>query len=153
MHMKRYIMLAMLCLFTLVGSTAFAQRGGPDKDGRREKIEAAKVAFLTDKMALTPEQAQKFWPIYNEFEQKRRAVYMAGKMRGIDPATLSDTEAKALIDKRLTQRAKEAELEREYAAKFQKVISAKQLVQLYASEREFTKMLLKRLDDGREHEK
>ena len=47
-----------------------AQHGGgpPMSEEKREEIESMKVAFLTKKLELTPEEAQKFWPVYNQFQ-------------------------------------------------------------------------------------
>ncbi|PRY08911.1 hypothetical protein CLV24_12079 [Pontibacter ummariensis] len=145
--MKRYTILFLLfCAFTLSGTEAMAQEHHHRE--HREKVEAAKVAFLTDKLGLTAEQAQKFWPLYNEYESKRRALihsYREGYRR--DLSTLSEQEAKARIDNMFVVKERELELEKEYATKYQRIISNKQLIQLYRGEREFTKMLLKRLDN------
>ena len=114
---------------------------------RRENVEAAKVAFLTDKMGLTSEQSQKFWPLYNEYETKRRELvrtYRSGYREDVDQ--LSDQEAKARLDSMFNTREKELELEKEYVARYQRVISSNQIIKLYRSEREFTKLLLKKLE-------
>ncbi|GAB3532684.1 hypothetical protein GCM10027443_16850 [Pontibacter brevis] len=116
-------------------------------------MEAAKIAFLTDKMGLTTEQSQKFWPLYNEYEAKRRQLmksYRHGYRHNVE--ALSEQEAQARIDNMFSTREKELELEKEYAAKYQRVISTKQLIKLYRGEREFTKMLLKRLDHKKENQ-
>jgi len=143
--MKRYLLLLFFCVLTFAGTTALAQ-----EKQSKERVEAAKVAFLTDKMELTSEQAQKFWPLYNEYETKRRELiksYRSGYKQNADE--LSEQEAKSRIDMMFTTREKELALEQEYAAKYARIISNKQLVKLYRGERDFTKMLLKRLDDKR----
>jgi hypothetical protein len=143
--MKRLLILVLFCAFTLGGTVAMAQNGRPQE--RRENVEAAKVAFLTDKMGLTAEQSQKFWPLYNEYEAKRRDLvrsYRSGYREDVDQ--LSDQEAKARLDGMFTTREKELELEKEYVARYQRVISSNQIIKLYRSEREFTKLLLKKLE-------
>ncbi|MBX0332151.1 hypothetical protein K3G39_02770 [Pontibacter sp. HSC-14F20] len=112
-----------------------------------KNVEAAKVAFLTDKMGLTAEQSQKFWPLYNEYEAKRRELvrsYRSGYRQDVDE--LSDQEAKARLDGMFNTREKELELEKEYVSRYQRVISSNQVIKLYRSEREFTKLLLKKLE-------
>ncbi|NEM97245.1 hypothetical protein [Pontibacter burrus] len=144
--MKRYFFLLIFCALTFAGTTALAQ----DNRQSNERVEAAKVAFLTDKMELTADQAQKFWPLYNEYESRRRDLmksYRSGYRQDVD--ALSDQEAKARIDGMFATREKELALEQEYAAKYLRVISYKQLIKLYRGERDFTKLLLKRLDDNR----
>ncbi|RYY30920.1 MAG: hypothetical protein EOO04_03305, partial [Chitinophagaceae bacterium] len=69
--MKR-ILTILFILFTLNG--AYAQTGGNNLRNNGGKIEALKIAFLTNKMALSPAEAQKFWPVYNKYtEEIRRA--------------------------------------------------------------------------------
>lgn len=142
--MKQTLVLLLL-FFTLTfsGTIASAQ----DKHDRQENVEAAKVAFLTDKMGLTPEQSQKFWPMYNEHEAKRRTLvkgYRIDFKQNIDE--LTDQEVEIRVAKIFDLKEKELALNKEYAEKYQKVISVKQLVKLYRGEREFTKLLLQRLE-------
>ncbi|MBB6611185.1 hypothetical protein H7F15_09065 [Pontibacter sp. Tf4] len=143
--MKRYFLLLIFCVLTFAGTQAVAQ----DR-ASKERVEAAKVAFLTDKMELTADQAQKFWPLYNEYEAKRRELiksYRSGYRQDVD--ALTEQEAKTRIDDMFVTREKELALEQEYATRYLRVISNKQLIKLYRGERDFTKMLLKRLDDNR----
>lgn len=143
--MKRNILVFIFfCALSFGSTSAFAQ------DTRRENVEAAKTAYLTDKMGLTAEQSQKFWPLYNEYEAKRRELmrgYRSGYRQDVD--ALSEQEAKSRIDNMFITKEKELELEKEYADRYLRIISSKQLIKLYRGEREFTKMLLKRLDERR----
>ncbi|MDX5419190.1 MAG: hypothetical protein LPK09_08225 [Hymenobacteraceae bacterium] len=144
--MKLYTFIFILfCAFTLNSTVASAQNGR--SQDRRENVEAAKVAFLTDKMGLTTEQSQKFWPIYKEYEAKRRELvksYRSGYREDVDQ--LSEQEAKARLDGMFSTRERELELEKEYVSRYQRVITSNQIIKLYRSEREFTKLLLKKLD-------
>ncbi|MGF1926294.1 MAG: hypothetical protein ACQUHE_19130, partial [Bacteroidia bacterium] len=65
--------LVFLLLFTLLSGNAFAQ--GPRFDN--EKIEAAKIAFFTQKLGLSPEEAKVFWPIYNDYQREQIAFRKA----------------------------------------------------------------------------
>ncbi|TXK49658.1 hypothetical protein FVR03_06080 [Pontibacter qinzhouensis] len=143
--MKQYITLLFLFICCLAGTTAVAQTDSEKE--RRENVESAKIAFLTDKMALTPDQAQKFWPIYKEFETKRREIYHSNRGSSRKKVEeMTDAEVKAMVDGIFVLKQKELNLEQEYATKYQRVISTRQLAELYRGEREFTKMLLKKLD-------
>lgn len=68
--MKKYL----LILTVLLGSfsLAFAQDG--QDMTRQEKIKALYVAYVTQELALTPEEAQKFWPLHTQFETELRGV-------------------------------------------------------------------------------
>ncbi|WP_266202481.1 hypothetical protein [Pontibacter kalidii] len=147
--MKRFTFLLLFSCALLFGSTVAKAQDSRTQE-RQESVEAAKTAFLTDKMGLSSEQSQKFWPLYNEYEAKRRSLikgYRSGYRQDVD--ALSEQEAKSRIDHMFITKDKELELEKEYAGRYLKVISYKQLIKLYRGEREFTKMLLKRLDDKR----
>ncbi|MBF9252645.1 hypothetical protein I2I11_05020 [Pontibacter sp. 172403-2] len=143
--MKQTTILLLLALFTFTGTAAFAQADKHKE--RQEKIEAAKTAFLTDKMGLSPEQSQKFWPLYNEYEARRHDLYTSSNsLKRVSLNEMSEQEIKTLINNRFERDQKVLNLEKEYAAKFQRVISTRQLAQLYRAEHEFTKLLLRRLD-------
>ncbi|AKD01844.1 hypothetical protein POKO110462_22140 [Pontibacter korlensis] len=147
--MKRFTLFLFLCCALALGSTVAVAQDSRTQE-RRENVEAAKIAYLTDKMGLSSEQSQKFWPLYNEYENKRRTLikgYRSGYRRDVEE--LSEQEAKARIDNMFITKEKELELEKEYANRYLKIISNKQLIKLYRGEREFTKMLLKRLDEKR----
>lgn len=147
--MKRFTFFLLFSCALLFSSAAATAQDSRSQE-RRENVEAAKTAYLTDKMELTSEQSQKFWPLYNEYETKRRNLikgYRSGYRQDVD--ALSEQEAKLRIDNMFVTKEKELELEKEYADKYLRIISYKQLIKLYRGEREFTKMLLKRLDDKR----
>ena len=147
--MKRHLVALLFCCALTWSSTAVLAQTSRPQD-RKESVEAAKMAFLTDKMGLTTEQSQKFWPLYNEYEAKRRELvkaYRSGYRQDVDQ--LSEQEAKARLDSMFSTQEKELELEKEYVARYQRVITPNQIIKLYRSEREFTKLLLKKLDNNK----
>ncbi|GAA4383121.1 hypothetical protein GCM10023186_24010 [Hymenobacter koreensis] len=139
----------MLTLLSL-GQSAQAQRpaGGGHGGPRSERLEAARVAYITEKLALSTEQSQRFWPLYNEFTDKRRDLrkQVRGEMRNQDITAMSDKELRESMNKQFTMRQNELNLEKDYLDKFQKVITLRQVALLYQAERDFTKELLKRLN-------
>ena len=141
--------LVAVLLLAAVPSPVFAQ-GGRHAGGRLSQLENAKIAYLTDKISLTQEQAQRFWPLYNEFADKRRDV--ARRMRQLrteSPDGLSDQQIKDNLTQALALRQNEVNLEKEYFDKFQKVLSIRQVGKLFLAERDFTKEVLKRVTDRR----
>lgn len=58
------------CVFLITGFIAMAQPRTED----RQKIEAMKVAFITEQLSLTPAEAEKFWPVYNQFSDNMRSM-------------------------------------------------------------------------------
>ncbi len=120
---------------------------------RVQEIKAQRTAFLTQRLDLTPEEAQKFWPVYNQYDKESEAVRK--EMREAHKATkkdsdLTDAEASAAIDKELAGRQKELDLRRKYSAEFKKVIGPVKTFKLGKAERDFNKELIKRMRDRME---
>ena len=114
MHMK-YLMLIglMLCVGA---STVSAQ---PKKEARAEKIKAYRVAVFTEILNLSSEEAQGFWPIYNEYLDKRESLQKELKMtRQIDG--MNDNEVEDYIKKYFELRNKELDLEKDLTQKLRK---------------------------------
>jgi uncharacterized protein YwgA len=138
--MKKIISIGMILLFTL---PVMAQRF----DGQRMRL--LKISFLTNAIDLTPEEAEKFWPIYNKYnaqivESKNaldRGLFIEfSKGQTLDD--LSEEEAEELLAE-LTKR--EQALLNQRAAmhhELRKVLSAKKLVLLVKAERDFNRRIL-----------
>jgi hypothetical protein len=120
---------------------------------KRERVDSAKTAFITERLSLTPQQSEKFFPLYREFNDKRKGLRKEQNALKSQSGNLTatDDQLKADMNKLLDLRQKEVNLEKEYFEKFQKVISIRQLAELYHSESLFTRELIKdfRDDKGR----
>jgi hypothetical protein len=119
---------------------------------KKENIEALKVAFLTSKLELTPEEAQKFWPVYNQYQDKlhelRKKRRQDEKESKKNMEELSDKELEQNIDNDLATRQKELDLQKEYNTKFKGVLPIKKVAKLYAAEEQFKMVLLRKLKDS-----
>ena len=125
----------------LLAAPAQAQRSN-----RAGQLENAKIAFITTRVALTPEQAQKFWPLYNEFSAKRRELNRSSRVLRRDVADgTSDQQIRDNIAQSFALRQQELNLEKDYVDRFQKVISLRQVAQLLTAERDFTKEVVTRV--------
>ncbi len=149
--MKNYIthISTSLILLLAISQWSFAQGPPPPDGGKgRDKIEAAKIGLISERLGLTPEEAEKFWPVYNEYSQKRRENHRQFQeaRRKYNPETASDRETEEML--RLGRQTKERQLkiEKEYSERLLSVISSRQLLSLQEAEREFREMLLKRLE-------
>lgn len=110
----------------------------------KQKIQAARIAYITDQLALTPEEAEKFWPIYREFSEKRQHLlkeYRQAK-RNPDPNKSAEQNDKDLVELSLKLKQQEVDLEKDYSGKLLKVISAQKLRTLPEAERKFRQMIL-----------
>lgn len=128
--MKQFtLILIALMMFTGLGNTINAQQDG------YEKIKSIQVNFFNEKMDLTTDQANKFWPIYNQYEQERRAIWRDIKKAKESGAPSEIKKIEALEKKRF-------DLTTKYKNQFLSVISTKQLSQMYQAEEEWRKMIL-----------
>jgi len=125
--------------------------GQADKKGGKcplddEKIQAEKIAFITEKMDLTVQEAQQFWPVYNEFNDKMDALFKEEHKitkelkKGID--LLTDAEIETKLDRLLEIHSEKSELEQTYHEKYKSVLPIKKVASLYDADREFRKHLL-----------
>ena len=128
-------------------NTLFAQ----SKDAMKQ-IESARIALITERLELSPEQAEKFWPVYREFNEKRRELRMELRdaRQGTDIKSLTDEQSKMLMDKAMDIKQRQLNLEKDYSKKFQSVISTQQILRLKNAENDFQQMLLQRLQSQRE---
>ena len=152
-NMKRIILIAST-LF-VVSQIGFAQPNQANKGDRKEKIEAMKVAYITDKLDLTPKEAQQFWPVFNEFDDKLKDLRQGRKkdtkdgMDNLDQ--LSDKEVETLIDSEIGYRQRELDLMKEYHAKFKAVLPARKVAKLYRAQEDFKRELLKKIQERKEN--
>ena len=77
----------LLLLFMAASSLAFAQRGGQPVDP--ERMQAARIAYITTRISLKTEQAEKFWPLFNSFTESREASMraMGDLIKGVEIMT------------------------------------------------------------------
>ena len=142
-------LLSLAALFLSLAAAARAQDGQPSGGQRLGQLENAKIAFITNRVSLTQDQAQKFWPLYNEFSDRRRELNRNGRLlrRNITEG-MTDQQLRESFTQSFNTRQQELNLEKDYFEKFQKVISLRQVVQLFQAERDFTKEVIKRVASG-----
>ena len=145
-------LLSLAALFLSLAAAAQAQDGQPSAGRRSQRLgqlENAKIAFITNRVSLTQDQAQKFWPLYNEFSDRRRELNRNGRLLRRDITEgMTDQQLRESFTQSFNTRQQELNLEKDYFEKFQKVISLRQVVQLFQAERDFTKEVIKRVASG-----
>ena len=140
--MKKKLTLSVLLLFTAL---SFSQ----DFKEKREKIKALKVAYITEQLELTTDEAQKFWPIYNANEEKQfelrhkkmRSIINKFENGGLEK--WSDKEATSLIDQVESIEDELHDYKKKYIKELKTVISAKKIIKLKKAEDEFNRKLMK----------
>lgn len=126
------------------------------KQSGAERVQALRIAYITERLNLTPDEAQVFWPLYNEYNDKRDALRKQSQenRRKIKDQIdqLSDDELQRLADDEIRIRQEDLALQVELHEKLKKVISAKKLALLYVAEDEFKKRLVKLVTDENKDE-
>jgi hypothetical protein len=143
---KLLLLIAILCC---ISGLALAQ---PDPGHREEKIAAFRAEVFTRVLRLTPEEAQGFWPVYNEFQDQREKVQQSARP-GKQEDQMTDAEVEEQIKKHFEKKQRELDLERELYQKLRKVLPARKIVRIPAAEREFREALVKRLQENRERKR
>lgn len=138
-----------LPLFMFLVTFSFYAQNDKKVDEKREKIKAYKVSFLTTELELTSAEAEKFWPIYNAFDDKQyelRHDKMKTYLSRLDDDKLnsmSEKEAATLLCQ-IESTDKELYLLREkYISNLKKILSHKKILKLKKSEDDFNRKLLK----------
>ncbi len=148
--MKRVLLFLLLCVsVTLQG---YGQRLGAPRREAMERIHAAKMAYIADRLNLSAEQSSGFIPVYRDYEEEmkyNRKLYLQ-KYKGMDVENADDATSMQYVDDNLDYQQKVIELKRKYNDRFLKVISAQQVAELNKAEREFKQILMKRLQERKE---
>ena len=126
--MKNILLIGTLILAGLIAS-------GQDGSSKREKVQALKIAFITQKLELTSEEAQKFWPVYNRYDAAIKQTIMDN--RGGDAI---DKEEQILI------------IRKKYRTEFTKVLGQPKTNKFFNTEKEFRGVLMRNLKNRQGNE-
>jgi len=153
MNSKEMKKIVYLIIVSWIGLAAQAQdpEALQQNNNAKEKIKAARIGLITQRLGLTPEQAEKFWPIYNEFTQKRTDLKQQYKdaEKNINPNKPDPKQEQALVDLGLKLKQDELTLEKDYSGKLMSVITAQQLLNLRQAERDFRNIIINMLNNRR----
>ena len=141
------VLIAFLVIMSV--NNVFAQHENFQK--KRQEINSEKIAYITKELNLTPQEAQVFWPVYNEYQSKMEAEMKAfrDEKKSIDYDKISDKEASALADQQIIQMQKMLDVKKAYHAKFKEVLPPKKLLKLYDAEKGFRRQLLKQIHQNK----
>ena len=153
-------LLVVICILSISG--LYAQR--PEGDGQRqgmtkeqkEEIESMKIAFLTKRLELTPDEAKKFWPVYNqasdEIEKMREARMKQHREMREKKDELTDKDYEKIVDNEITFRQQELDILKKYSNQYKQLLPMKKVAALYKAEEDFKRELLHRMRDKQKKE-
>jgi hypothetical protein len=136
-----FILFTVLSLFCHPATT-LAQQGGSD-DQIKDRIRAAEIAYLSQKLDLSPEEAQKFWPLYNKYTKEVEILIAERRQHNTSPKTSSQPADQ----KELGYERRMLDIKTHYSQEFQKVLPAAKAGNVFKSEREFRNQLIRAMKD------
>lgn len=134
--MKNIILLNIILLFSL-------QITAQEKDEHRERIHALKTAFITDGLNLSSEEAQKFWPIYNNYTEKRSELYQREHSEIENLECITETEANAMLQEYVEIEKQDFLLKKRFYEEMRQIFSAQKIIRLKKVEDDFNKKMIK----------
>lgn len=128
-----------------------AGKGKKDKP-KKEKIDELRKKFYNEKLALTETEQKAFWPLYDEYKKKEKALRdsFRSKYKPNDVVFMDDKKAEEFLNASIKLREDQTALYKEYVDKFKKVIPVKKVAMLPIVEKEFKKEVMQR---AKEHKK
>jgi hypothetical protein len=136
-------------LFIVLASFVLLLPLRAQEDERMEHFRSQRVSFLTEYMKLTPSEAQRFWPVYNEFAAKRESInrnkVKLNRKVAQSATNLSDKESAELAAQFLQLDKQDLQLREAYHRRFMAVIPARKVMLLYQGETQFKAYLLKQI--------
>ncbi len=114
---------------------------------RKEMIEKEKIPFLTNYLDLSVKEAEKFWPIYNEYSDKQKTILNKKRelLKKIKFGDNNEKDAAKINSQYMEILQQECDLTKEYNEKFKKVLPVYKVNKIYLAEREFKKHLIQKM--------
>jgi hypothetical protein len=129
---KLLFTIALASIFTI----AFAQETTTElPEKKQQNIEALKVAFISKELDLTPEEAQKFWPVYNQYSKEMITTFKAGN------------------DDVLDRDEKVLNLRKHYKEQFSKVLGGERVNRMFGAEGRFRQLLIKAMRNQKQQQR
>lgn len=148
--MKIINTLIVLVLFMSMHTMA---QEGPFIKKKREQIKSLKVAFITNELELTSDEAAKFWPLYNSYEDKQQEIKklrLKGYLERIDDRSFDKLTEKEAANLLAQMENSEDELhlaKKKFIASLKGVISPIKILKLKRAEENFNRKLLQQYRD------
>ncbi|MFT3793224.1 sensor of ECF-type sigma factor [Flavobacterium sp.] len=133
--------------FSLMSFSAVAQGGRIEE--KKEQIKSLKVAFITEELKLTPAEAEKFWPLFNAYDDKQqelRQQKLKSFLNRMDEGAidkLSDKEASSFLTQMENTEEEIYQLRKKFTANLKSILPPVKILKLKKAEEDFNRKLLK----------
>jgi len=143
--MKKIPLILILALLTIMVGKA--------QNTTREKLEAYRVGFFTKKMNLTSEEAEKFWPAFNDYQKKKnelqRERIVLVRNFNQNESALSDKELTEIGDNLIKTFSRENELAQAFHKRLRELLSPDKVIRYYQADNQWKAQLLNELQENR----
>lgn len=140
--MKRKILLLLLI-------TVFCAADLYSQNANRDRLAAYKIGFFTRRLNLTSQEAEKFWPVYNEYQDMRNRIQIERQeinrnfnSKGLN---MSDREMTEAADRLVALEVREAGLAQEFHTKIKTFLPPAKVLRFYQAENQYRVLLLNEL--------
>ncbi|MFY8046265.1 MAG: hypothetical protein ACOVOS_06820, partial [Chitinophagaceae bacterium] len=100
------------------------------RDESKQRLEAIQIAYLTKELSLTTQDAEKFWPVYNKYQDELRGLLKNGGEEDV-----------------LTRQQKALDIRKKYKPDFVKILGTDRTNKLFQSEDKFREMVKRELQN------
>lgn len=146
-----------LVLFILLAPVLLLAQGGRRQHQmqkqNRERIEAHRVAFLTDKLDLSADEAEKFWPVFNahkeQVEAEQKAFREAHDFEPEDIEAMSEDEAWQFLEAQMAHEQKMLDYRNSFTKELKDILPPQKILMLMDAERDFKMELMRWVSDRR----
>jgi hypothetical protein len=144
-------------VFVLLIMLAFPAIRSDAQNTNLEKLNNYKIGFFTKKLNLTSEEAEKFWPVYNDYQGKRNLIQIEklkiNRNFNQNGNTLNDNQLEEMGDKFVDCLVQESALAVEFHKKLKEVLPPAKVIMYYQAENQYKAQLLNELQTVRQQQK
>ena len=137
--MKKIIILFSMFLFVF---TLQAQES-KDRLQHRERIKAMKVAYITQELNMDSKLAEKFWPVYNQYESAKTDLHKKEHFESENIENITEAEAEKMLMEILNIEKEKYTVKKELYTTLKEFMSAREIIKLHKLESDFNKKLIK----------
>lgn len=122
-----------------------------------EKLNDYKIGFFTRKLNLSSQEAEKFWPVYNDYQRQRNQIQVEklklNRNFNQNGSTLSDKELEEMGDKYVGCLVQESDLAVALHKKLKEVLPPGKVILYYQAENQYKIQLLNELRDVKQQQR
>lgn len=149
--MKKILILTIAALVSSICITSQARQAW--EQDWKEKLQSEKIAFLTMEMDITPQEAQTFWPVYNQVEKEKDAALqeVIKTHKALNAAVESNNTAQipACLDNYFQAQNKLRDIESKAGEEYKKALPVEKVAKLYIAEEKFRRQHIRKLHESK----